>query len=269
MNVKNGVVMTDNKLVTVYLLFRPRNMGYIYMYGAKVHFEDEDLIYENAIVSPGKALILWKEMKIVDGGFIPDIIMPRLTKDVDYQFQIISQEQPEHSLSLAMTTFDKDDQQLNYQIFSGKAGTFSLTAKEASYWLELASLGNQKLRFKMVLLAAAPLLSEYAITTKMVGGIRTVLIEPQEPQERSRLHIHVRNYTATIQALNFEPKQEHLFILMPVQSSGIGDFTTSQIEELVKYLNKFRQSNYVLQIDNNHATGELVKILRAYISNNN
>ncbi|WEV37609.1 accessory Sec system protein Asp3 [Lactobacillus sp. ESL0677] len=235
-------------------------MKYIYMYGAKVHFEDEDLLYSNAIVSPGRSLISWHNDNIAS-----DIILPELPNNVDYQFKIFSQEKPDNSLALALTTFNGKEQ-FDYKIFTTKEAKFSLESKETGYQFDLISLGNSQLRFHHLLLARAPIIDDYTFTVKDICAVRTILVHYNRAQNTNKLHVRVRTHTSTIQTISFAPAEDHLFIFIPVQVNGQGQFTEQQLVALAAYIEGFRASGKVLQIENNQSTAALVKAIRQYIS---
>ncbi|MDF7672410.1 accessory Sec system protein Asp3 [Lactobacillus sp. ESL0701] len=260
--------MTEKKLLTAHFFFRPQNMAYIYLYGAKVNFRDEDLFYQNAIVSPGKAIVTWEERHLETADFVPNITMPRLAIGTKYQYQIESEEQPIDSIALALTTYDSNLEQRDYRIFTSKEGEFSLEPEEVKYRFDLASLGNQKLYFQHLLLAEVPVLEEYTFTVKDIGNIRTIWTHYNKRSDfMPVLNVCVRTHTSTVQTISFEPQQDNLFIFIPVQINGQGQFDDEQIDIIVKYINEIRTQGYVLQIENNQSTTSLVKAIQQNINN--
>ncbi|MDF7683416.1 accessory Sec system protein Asp3 [Lactobacillus sp. ESL0679] len=252
--------MSEDELLTVHFFFRPQSMKYIYMYGAKVHFEDEDLLYSNAIISPGRSLISWH-----NDNTASDIILPELLNNVDYQFKIFSQEEPDDSLALALTTFNGKEQ-LDYKIFTTKEAKFSLESKETAYQFDLISLGNLQLHFQHILLAKNGIIDQYTFSVNDICLARTILVHYNGANSANKLHVRVRTYTSAIQTITYAAHEDHLFVFVPVQVDGQVQFTAEQLVQLAKYINKFRDRGYILQIENNQSTAALVKTIRQFIS---
>ncbi|MDF7639678.1 accessory Sec system protein Asp3 [Lactobacillus sp. ESL0791] len=259
--------MADDKKLTAHFFFRPQNMSYVYLYGAQVSFAGEDLLYKNAIVSPGKALVSWLYYPVVSGEHISSLSLPKLLFTVDYQFKLESEEEPKGSLALALTTYDDRHQQLGYKIFPAKDGTFHLPRQTASYQFDLVSLNNQKMRFKVCLLAEAPILDHYTFVVENIAGIRIIKV-CFAARKSNRLNVHLQNYTSTIQTVSFTAQEDHLFIFIPVQYTGEGKFSTEQLTALARYLNSFRRNGIILQIDNSYIATELLGALRHDIGKN-
>ncbi|WEV51815.1 hypothetical protein OZX69_03705 [Lactobacillus sp. ESL0731] len=260
--------MSEKKPLTVYFFFRPQNMAYMYLYGAKIHFNDEDLFYQNAIISPGKAIVTWEERRVKTADFVPDITMPKLVVDTKFQYQIKSEEEPTDSIALALTTYNSNFDQMDYRIFTTKNGEFSLEPKEEHFRIDLASLGNQKLHFQHLLLAQMPILDDYTFTVKDIHNVRTILVHYNNSETATpRLHVRVRTHTSTVQTISFTPEQDHLFIFIPVQIDGQGQFTKEQTAALAKYVNEISAAGYVLQIENNQSTASLIKAIRQDVNN--